>query len=123
MHTPVILRLLVAASALTLSGCDIETVSGPEPSPSPSGQGAQTAGLSGGAQNHSGGADARDAGRNPDAGAFGAACSSGTDCESNVCFVGAKGGSCSLTCAADADCPSGADDAAPHCNPRGYCRY
>ena len=35
-------------------------------------------------------------GVNPEAGAFGAACTVGSDCETNVCYLGGKGGFCSL---------------------------
>jgi hypothetical protein len=107
-----------------LMGCSGGT--GPTPNPTPSSQSSQSADEvaadGGGAQNHSGGADARDAGHNPDPGAFGSSCTSGSDCESNVCFLGGKGGECSLACTSDSECPPGADGT-QHCNPRGYCRY
>jgi hypothetical protein len=76
-----------------------------------------------GAKNGTGGQDARDAGHNPEAGAFGATCASGSDCASDTCYLGGKGGFCSLACTSDSQCPPGADGSAPHCNPHGYCRY
>ncbi|HEX8790329.1 MAG TPA: hypothetical protein VF765_05205 [Polyangiaceae bacterium] len=51
--------------------------------------------------------------------AYGASCTSGSDCDSNVCFSGGKGGFCSLSCTSDAQCPAGADGR-QHCNPHGY---
>jgi hypothetical protein len=116
-------HVAVAASVLVLAGCNWDTGE-PSTSSGPASQSSDplATGDGGGAQNHSGGADARDAGRNPDPGAFGASCTSGSDCESNVCFLGGKGGSCSLVCTSDTDCPPGADGTA-HCNPHGYCRY
>jgi hypothetical protein len=116
--------LVVVASAAVLVRCSWSSV---DPSP-PSGPASQSSDPlaahdgGGGAMNHTGGADARDAGRNPDPGEFGASCASGSDCESNVCFLGGKGGSCSLHCTGAPQCPPGADGT-EHCNPRGYCRY
>ena len=109
-------RVAFVAVAMLVAGCSWET--GPsEPAPS---TGSQTSNLSTGT--HSGPQDARDAGHNPDPGAFGASCTSGSDCESHVCFSGGKGGFCSLSCTSDAQCPAGADGT-QHCNPHGYCRY
>jgi hypothetical protein len=79
-------------------------------------------GESSGNRDHTGGADARESTPNPTARAFGAACASSADCDSNVCFVGGHGGFCSLRCAADVSCPT-SSSGAPHCNPRGYCRW
>lgn len=115
---------VLAASVLLFAGCSWDT-SDPATAVHPSAQTSTPLAApdgDAGTGTHSGGADARDAGRNPDPGAFGAACTSGSDCESDVCFLGAKGGSCSLTCTSDSQCPPGAD-ATEHCNPRGYCRY
>jgi len=120
-------HVAVVASVMILGGCSGGASPTPDPSPpnDPASQSTDpvTAGDGGGGTgNHSGGGDARDAGHNPDPGAFGASCTSGSDCESNVCFLGGKGGTCSLTCTSDTDCPAGADGTA-HCNPHGYCRY
>ena len=117
-------RAAAVASVLVLAGCSWET-GDPSTAIHPVAQSAasQAAPDSGaGSGSHSGGMDARDAGRNPDPGAFGASCTSGSDCESSVCFMGAKGGSCSLDCTSDSECPPGEDGTA-HCNPHGYCRY
>ena len=118
--------VLTVAASLVLTACS--GTADPSPQPSPSNDPAsQAAGVSAdggpGSGTHSGGMDARDAGRSQEAGAFGALCMTGSDCASNVCFSGGKGGVCSLTCAGDTDCPLGWDDAGPHCNPRGYCQY
>jgi hypothetical protein len=112
------------ALVLLLGGCSWST-GDTSPSSGPAGQTAQPIAArdgGGGAMNHSGGMDARDAGRNPDPGAFGASCTTGSDCESSLCFSGGKGGWCSLDCTSDAQCPAGADGT-EHCNPHGYCRY
>ncbi len=119
-----VLHVAMFASAVALAGCSWDT-GDPSTAVHPSGQStAPLAANDGGAgsMNHSGGGDARDSGHNPDPGAFGASCSSGSDCESNVCFMGAKGGSCSLNCTSDSECPPG-EDGTEHCNPHGYCRY
>lgn len=103
------------ASVLGCSGSSTEPSSGP-PSATASPQ------TSGGAQDHSGGQNARSTTPNPTLGAFGASCDAGAACVSAVCFEGGKGGFCSLTCTADTDCPQ-PSLGAPHCNPHGYCRY
>jgi hypothetical protein len=109
---------------MLMVGCS----SGPygDPAPTTSEPEATKSSLSaeggGGGVNHAGPQDARDAGHNPDPGAFGASCTSGSDCESDVCFSGGKGGFCSLNCTSEAQCPAGADGT-QHCNPHGYCRY
>jgi hypothetical protein len=115
---------VVVAGSTALGACNWSTVEEPAPPNEPSGQSTAAVAVEagGGSQNHTGGMDARDAGHNPDPGAFGASCTSGADCESNVCFDGGKGGECSLACTADSQCPPG-EDGTQHCNPRGYCRY
>jgi hypothetical protein len=114
---------LVGALSLTaLTGCSSADPM-PQPSPSANQTAAEVSAEAGpGSGTHSSGMDARDAGHSPDPGAFGASCASGSDCESNVCFMGGKGGECSLNCTSDSECPPGADGT-QHCNPRGYCRY
>lgn len=54
------------------------------------------------------------------AGGFGTSCTSVIECDSGVCFVGGKGGFCTVKCAEDKDCAASSRD--PHCNPHGYCR-
>jgi hypothetical protein len=114
-------QIALVIVALALAGCS-GADEGPTRSPA-----ADTSGVSAqggpGSDTHSGGMDARNAGHNATRGAFGAACASGAECESSVCFSGGKGGFCSVSCTTDAVCPSGAAGAAPHCNPHGYCRY
>ncbi|HEY8091921.1 MAG TPA: hypothetical protein VIF09_28865 [Polyangiaceae bacterium] len=120
-------RTIGMVAIALVAGCSGGASPAPDPSPSggPAGQAADplaTDDGGGGTGNHAGGGDARDAGHNPDPGAFGASCASGSDCESNVCFLGGKGGTCSLACTSDTDCPAGADGT-QHCNPKGDCRY
>ena len=117
-------HVAVIASVVALAGCSWDTgdpASAIHPSSQSSAPLTQPDGGAG-SGGHSGGGDARDAGRNQDPGAFGASCTSGSDCESNVCFLGAKGGSCSLTCTSDSQCPPG-EHGTQHCNPHGDCRY
>jgi hypothetical protein len=101
---------------------DVET---PPPSPPPT---SETAGASNtpaggtGAQNGTGGGDARPVVRNAMPRAFGASCATGADCDSNVCYAGGHGAFCSLACVVDASCPANATGT-PHCNPHGYCQY
>ena len=118
-------RFAVLAWLLVSAGCSSAPTPGPVPSP-PSDPESQTSDVTAeggaGSGTHSGGGDARDAGFNSDPGAFGAACTAGSDCESNVCYSGGKGGFCSLTCTSDTQCPAGADGTQV-CNPHGYCRY
>jgi hypothetical protein len=114
----------VVAAAL-LGGCSGDWSGAPpygSTSPAASQSSDETTGRDGGGANHAGGGSARDAGHNPDPGAFGASCTSGSECESNVCFEGGQGGRCSLACTSDSQCPSG-EDGTRHCNPHGYCRY
>jgi hypothetical protein len=110
----------LAASTISCAGSSGDPPSAPPATTASS----QTTGAqaSGGPQDHTGGQDARATTPNPTLGAFGASCDGGAACESSVCFVGGKGGFCSLECATDADCPQ-PSSGAPHCNPHGYCRY
>ena len=122
VHTVRFVVLLAVAPSMVV-GCSLES-DPPVATPAPA-SASQTSELTtdgGGAGSGSGGGSARDSGHNPDPGAFGAACASGSDCESNVCFEGGKGGTCSLACTRDSDCPPGADGTID-CNPHGYCRY
>lgn len=117
-------RVGVVAVAMLVAGCSSGAVGDPAPTTSEPEAAKSPLSAEGGAGagTHSGPMDARDAGHNPDPGAFGASCMSGSDCESNVCFSGGKGGFCSLSCTSDAQCPPGADGT-QHCNPHGDCRY
>lgn len=121
------MRVAFVGALLLVTGCS----SGPYGDPAPTttepeapktSSVAVEGGTGGGAMNHTGGMDARDASINPDPGVFGASCTSGSDCESKVCFDGGRGGFCSMNCSSDTQCPSGADGT-QHCNPHGYCRY
>ena len=107
---------------MLVAGCTWSTGDPPPTTNQPAGQSTANLATDGGSQNHTGGMDARDAGHSPDPGAFGASCNADSDCESNVCFSGGKGGFCSLQCTSDAQCPPGADGS-QHCNPHGDCRY
>ena len=117
-------HVAVIASVVALAGCSWDT-SDPASAIHPSSQ--TSAPLTppdagAGSGSHSGGGDARDAGRNQDPVRSAPRAPRGRDCESNVCFLGAKGGSCSLICTSDTQCPAG-EDGTQHCNPHGYCRY
>ena len=108
-----------------LAGCVWDSGGTGDPAPTtsePAGHSASNLSAEGGSQSHTGGMDARDAGHNADPGAFGSSCTTGSDCESNVCFSGGKGGFCSLQCMSATQCPAGADGTQV-CNPHGYCRY
>lgn len=118
------MRAALVALMLVVAGCSSGALGDPAPTTSEPEATKSILSAEGGAGSgsHSGGMDARDAGRSPDPGAFGASCISGSDCGSNVCFSGGKGGFCSLNCTSDPQCPAGADGT-QHCNPHGYCRY
>jgi hypothetical protein len=54
------------------------------------------------------------------AGEFGASCEGGSDCDSGVCFVGAKISFCSMYCDSGAQCPN--PPTSGTCNMLGYCK-
>jgi hypothetical protein len=54
--------------------------------------------------------------------AFGAACASSADCESNLCAAFGDGTKhCTLACADATACPDGSQG--PKCNGKGYCAF
>jgi hypothetical protein len=120
--------VLVLALPFAAAACDPGTYH-PPGAPGESGGASGTGGAGGGSM-HSlsdGGTDGAPApepdGGTTTPGAFGAVCTTNTDCASNVCFVGGLGSYCSMHCTtatAATDCP--VPPTSGTCNLQGYCK-